>query len=331
MTAIAMEEPELGPSTRRFNWRLVVRWAIGLLLLIAVPSGYLMWRLSLLPSETKLALSWPDGIPSQSSVQTQATRAKTPRGLILAPDPRLVDLQPSGLLPKIADDGSRPFEVYARPVSPTPEAVGQTPRIAILLTEAGIGQLATVEAMVTLPPEISIALSPYGSDLDRQAADIRGEGHELMLDLSVRDPDLPSSLSASQTLSDALPLDENQRRLDWALGRFPGFFAVTGRLESRISGIGSVKLALDDVHLRGLGLLDLTTSGQVVALDAHLTPSAIDEALVRLEQKAHQEGTSIGVAQASPLAIDRLRNWNAGLAARGIRLVPVSALMQGVR
>ena len=55
--------------------------------------------------------------------------------------------------------------------------------------------------------------------------------------------------------------------------------------------------------------------------------SAIDEALQRLEQKANKRGMAIGVAGTTPLAIDRLKNWSAGLASRGIRLVPVSALL----
>jgi uncharacterized protein len=331
MTAMTIDAAADGRVERR-SYRLpLIGIAAGLLFLVLIGGGLVFWRWQLTPVETVLSLAWPEEARSDLFPQTQSTRGKNPRGLAPAPDPRLVDLHPAGLLPKIGEDGSRPLDLYARPVPPTPDGIAPTPRVAILITGAGIGQLATVEAMVKLPPDMSVALSPYGSDLDRQAADLRGEGHEIFLDLPLRDIDLPIALSGPKTLSDTVSTDENRRRLFWALGRFPGYVGVTGMFGSGIANSDTVKAVLDEIPNRGLGLLDLSISPEAVMLDSEMNPKAIDEALIRLEQKAHSNGAAIGVARPSSLAIDRLHNWNAGLAARGLRLVPVSALLQGNR
>jgi hypothetical protein len=58
------------------------------------------------------------------------------------------------------------------------------------------------------------------------------------------------------------------------------------------------------------------------------TPSreAIDAQLAALEVAAKKRGVAIGVAGALPNTIDRVATWIEGLEAKGIALVPVSAL-----
>ena len=48
--------------------------------------------------------------------------------------------------------------------------------------------------------------------------------------------------------------------------------------------------------------------------------------MTRLETIARARGAAIGVATALPSSLDRIARWSAGLEARGIELVPVSAL-----
>jgi polysaccharide deacetylase 2 family uncharacterized protein YibQ len=49
--------------------------------------------------------------------------------------------------------------------------------------------------------------------------------------------------------------------------------------------------------------------------------------LTRLEALARRQGGAIGVAAALPASVERIARWSAGLEARGVALVPVSAMM----
>jgi len=327
MTAIAAHEmPTRHVARRPFKLPLVIGLSLCGVIGIGVGSVY-VGRSQLASPQAIVAIPWPTS-PSMPVVEGKLTfQPKNGSGLAPAPDPRLVDPQPAGLLPRIAEDGTRPLEFYARPLAPVSGVLADAPRIAILLTGAGIGQLATVEAMVKLPTNVTFGLSPYSSDLERQAADIRSEGHEIMLDLPIRDRDTPPGSAGPRALADALSVEENQQRLFWAMGRFPGFFGVSGQFTGRISQNGPVRTALSEIQKRGLGFIDYPADDLTVPLDKDLRPQAIDEAFQRLEQKANKRGFAIGVAGTTPLAIDRLRNWSATLASRGYRLVPVSALL----
>ena len=61
-------------------------------------------------------------------------------------------------------------------------------------------------------------------------------------------------------------------------------------------------------------------------VDADAAPAAIDAALTRLEALARARGAAIGVATALPSSLDRIARWSVGLEARGIELVPISAM-----
>jgi polysaccharide deacetylase 2 family uncharacterized protein YibQ len=315
------------PKARKLSPRVMV-WMVVLICLIVgmASAGYLLIRWRMSSPETVALIEWPEPAAPSASVERGLT-PRNGRALRPAPDPRLIEALPVGLLPKIGDDGARPSDIYARPILPVSGAMADAPRIAILLTGGGIGHLATVEAMVKLPPDISIALSPYSVDIDRQAADIRSEGHEIFLDLPVSQPDQPYGGAGPIALGDQFDTEINQSRLRWAMARFPGYIGVAGHFQDRIKGTGAASAALSEIAARGLAMFDVAGGAKPVTLDSDLRSKAIDDALQSLEDTARQSGTAIGLAGTTPLAIDRLKNWSASLAARGFRLVPVSTLL----
>ena len=77
--------------------------------------------------------------------------------------------------------------------------------------------------------------------------------------------------------------------------------------------------------------LDLPTGAADVVIDADPTPEAVEAALTRLEALARRRGGAIGVASALPASVERIARWSAGLEARGVALVPVSAMMARAR
>jgi len=131
-----------------------------------------------------------------------------------------------------------------------------------------------------------------------------------------------------KALGNSLHTDVNRERLHWAMARFPGYLGISGNFSARLSERGSATPALSEISDRGLALLDLDAEGGPIWVDQDLRSQSIDEALYRLEKAARLKGQAIGVAGTTPLAINRIQNWIAGLAERGIRLVPVSALLR---
>jgi polysaccharide deacetylase 2 family uncharacterized protein YibQ len=265
-----------------------------------------------------------------------------PQQLALA-DPKLLESTRHGQIPRVAQDGARPLAVYARKVE-IPAAKANLPRIALVVTGLGIGASTTAEAMAKLPPAVSFAFAPYGSDVERIAARARGEGHEILLQVPMEPFDYPDNDPGPQTLLTSLPPDQNLDRMQWLMSRFQAYVGVANYMGSRFtSSDAALAPVLHEIAKRGLMYLDDGTSprslaGQIaganglpfakatVLIDSVPTPDEIDRALARLERLARDDGVVVvGVASALPVSVARLANWAKTIEARGFVLVPVSA------
>jgi len=260
-----------------------------------------------------------------------------------APDPRLVEKSRFGMLPRIGADGARPADIYARPILQTPRTRGAT-RVAILVGGLGIDAAATAAAISRLPAAVSLAFAPYGGDLDQDAARARGAGHEILLQAPM-EPIGSSSLPGPHTLTSVASEAENIQSLRWLMARFTGYFAVTNYLGGKLTADArAFSPILSEIHARGLAYVDdgssprslshdiapalgLPSTVADIVLDASPTPEAIASALARLEDQARRQDGALGVATALPLSVERIARWAAGLEARGVTLVPVSALV----
>lgn len=283
------------------------------------------------------AIEWP---PSSTPDENNALRPR--HGLTPAPDSRLIEIIPEGLLPIKGEGGVTPFHVYRRWPVPVGSNEIILPEVAIILKGAGIGQLATLEAALRLPPDISFALSPYGRDLERQVDDIREAGHEFFLDVPITNSKFAQNDRGPKALMPDLAEADNLARLKWAMSRvtgYVGFLALTETDDKTPPLIE--KLLSHQASMRGLGMVidrggetqrrasadyPQTMADQTVSRDA--SAAQIDTTLKALELKAQKHGYALGVAVLTPLAIERVNLWSAGIAARGFRLVPASALVK---
>ena len=69
----------------------------------------------------------------------------------------------------------------------------------------------------------------------------------------------------------------------------------------------------------------MPTSWSVI--DATKSPRQIDQALKELEDSARQSGIALGIGTALPVTVERVAMWAEKLDAKGIDLVPVSAVL----
>jgi len=152
-----------------------------------------------------------------------------------APLPGLDEEGSFGRIPRIADDGTTPFDAYKRPF----ERVEGQPYVAIIVTGIGLNSTRTKAAIEDLPLNISLALSPYANNLQQVASDARAMGHEIFLQLPMEPIDFPLSDPGPRALLTSLPEGENLVRLEWLLARFPGYAGVVSYLGSKFGSLDS--------------------------------------------------------------------------------------------
>ncbi|NJO38217.1 MAG: divergent polysaccharide deacetylase family protein [Rhizobiales bacterium] len=251
------------------------------------------------------------------------------------PDLALVDASPFGPLPRIAEDGRRALETYARPA----DRRGDRPRIAVLVTGLGLQADAT-NAAFHLPGAISLLFSPYGDDLPAAFERARLAGHEVLLELPMEPADYPANDPGPHTLRASDTVDANIERLSWVLARAPGYFAVAGKggafatspeampVMQALAKKGIGMIEIDGDHLAGpSGTVGLPYLSAPDWIDGTPSAGAIDQALNELEARARREGRAIGVAEAYPVTLKHLATWATTLEERGMALVPASAIL----
>jgi polysaccharide deacetylase 2 family uncharacterized protein YibQ len=260
--------------------------------------------------------------------------------LTTASVPKVAEKSKYGVLPKIATDGTRPLEQYARPVPPH-SATGA--RVVIIVGGLGLSQTGTQEAIRLLPPAVTLAFAPYGASLDRWMQRARQEGHELLLQVPMEPFDYPDNDPGPQTLLTSLSSDQNVDRLQWLMARVTNYVGIINYTGAKFTATPEqMDPVMHELALRGLMFVDDGSSSRSIAegaasaahtpfskadmtIDTVTTDAAIDARLSQLENLARSRGIAIGVASDLPLSLKRITEWSKGLEARGVLLVPVSA------
>jgi polysaccharide deacetylase 2 family uncharacterized protein YibQ len=124
-----------------------------------------------------------------------------------------------------------------------------------------------------------------------------------------------------------------------------GYIGVTNYMGARFtSNEAALGAVLRDIGKRGLLYVDDGSSPRSVAVQAAEAAKApfvkadlvidatsnwadIDAALARLESIAAERGVAIGTATALPLSMERIARWAKAAKERGIRIVPLSAIL----
>jgi hypothetical protein len=273
-----------------------------------------------------------------SAPQTPAIVSLAP-----APDPALVETTADGPLPKIARDGRKPWQVYARPV---PSGTQAERRIALVVSGMGISESATAHAIETLPPEVTLSFAPYGPRLQEWIDKARAAGHEVLLELPMEPFGYPQNDPGPHTLLTGGNTAENISRLEWLMSRFTGYAGVMNYQGARFTASSSaLKPVLAALGARGLLYVDNGASARSLApalareaglpavqatriVDPVQNPEVIATALDVLSDVSAESGSAVGVASGFPVTVDALAQWTMKLKDEGYVLVPVTALAE---
>jgi polysaccharide deacetylase 2 family uncharacterized protein YibQ len=257
-------------------------------------------------------------------------------------DQRMLEKSRYGMIPVVAD-GLKPFNVYAADADRAKAA--KMPVIAIVIGGLGVGAAKTADAIMKLPPAVTLAFTPYGADPAKLTERARAQRHEILLQIPMEPFDYPDNDPGPQTLLTSLVPEQNIDRLHWHLSRFQGYAGIANFMGARFTATDTAMLPIiREAAKRGLGYLDDGATQRTVApalaaaqsmpfakadftIDAVPTSAEIDRTLVKLETLAKERGLAIGVASALPISIDRIAAWTKTLENRGILLVPLTTAM----
>ena len=280
---------------------------------------------------------------------------------IAAADP---DLQvqeaslPGHTLPRIAPNGRRAETAYAANADTT----DIRPRLALVVGGIGLAQGPSQAALHDLPPAVTIAFSAYAPDSIAQplAAQARAAGRECLLSVPLEPRDFPRDDAGPHTMLTASDPADRRKNLRWALSRRSGCMGATA-LSDGFSGAGYLQngglygAMLQDIGAMGLAWFDprpgaalpasasasasvsVPLSGSRLVADVVIdapdaqgdppTEAAIDARLAALLDRARQTGHAIGViGRPLPVVMERMAAFTATLAAKGVALMPLSAM-----
>ena len=292
----------------------------------------------------------PRQFPAGSSITSvdpaTATAANSITGLpdIFGALPDLSEETADGPIPRISAAGLKPFDIYARPAV---EAVASgKPMIAIVVTGLGINEQGSLDAIDQMPDDVTLAFAPYGKTLTTTVAAARSAGHEVLLEVPLEPFDYPQNDPGPQTLLTGEPPRANLDKLFWLMARFGGYVGVINNMGARFTASAAdFSPMMEELGARGLGYIDdgssnrslapqLASGNQVpfsradLVIDANPSRASILAALASLEAKAVENGHAIGIVSALPISVSAVTEWSRALEAKGILLVPASALMK---
>ncbi len=272
-----------------------------------------------------------EAAPAPPSLRTQPPPPPAQRVVLVTPPPLVTPRRPPD---------NPPWRRYA---APAPPADGR-PQVAIVIDDVGLnGPLA--ERTIALRRPITVAMLPYGRDLPALAAKARRAGHELLVHLPMEPENGSTNDPGPNALLMSLGEPELDGRIAWSLQRFEGFVGVNNHMGSRFTASPRrMERLMLQLKARGLLFLDSKTSeGSVgyriarshgvptaerdVFLDNERAPAAIRAQLAEVERIARRAGRCIAIGHPYPETLDALSAWLAEADAKGLALVPVSALV----
>ena len=268
------------------------------------------------------------------------------RPLKKAPIDAVTEKTDQGPLPRIAENGKKPFDVYSQ-VTPLAVSSSDRPKIALVLGGMGLNAGLTKQAIEALPGDVTLGFAPYGDNLQAQVNQARASGHEILLQVPMEPVGYPGNNPGPSTImSDAKP-EQNLAALNWLMSRFAGYSGITNYMGARLLVTeDALRPLMKEVKARGLVYLEdasvnMTLSPKVsqdlrlpmqratMVIDADPTAPAINAALQKLEQQARQNGSVIATGSGLDVTIETVAEWAKTLQEKGILLVPVSAAYKG--
>jgi uncharacterized protein len=278
-----------------------------------------------------------------SPITAQLTApARTKNSLVPAPAPEVSE-QVNGLtLPKRGDKDIIPSKLYARPFV---HKEGQA-TLSFVIMDAGL-DAQSIGLIMALPPEITVAYSPYSRKTSSYSEHVRSLGHEVWTMLPAMNDRYPADDPGPMGIISKMPLEEALRRTHEILAAVEGSVGlITAPNEAIASSADAIAPVLGEISKRGLlmlsthpthtlsqmttnrGLMDLIRRADLV-LDPAPNEAQIRSKLAGITASATEKGDYVVVLSARPQSLQLLAEWlKANPLGESLALAPLSAAFQ---
>ena len=215
------------------------------------------------------------------------------------------------------------------------------PRVAVIITGLGLAHEASVRAIEDLPPEVTLAFSPYAENLAPLLARARDKGHEILLAAPMEPADPKRRDAGPAALSVAHSEGATRQRFQWMLGRVHSQVGIIGDLGDRFARDPvAMKPVFEELAARGLLYVEnrLESPGSTAVgdsvpiatvaiwLDRDLAGDAIDREIAAAEALAQRTGSAVVLARPYPATLARVSAWMKTLDDKSLVPAPVSAV-----
>ncbi|MBI3090617.1 MAG: divergent polysaccharide deacetylase family protein [Candidatus Tectomicrobia bacterium] len=236
-------------------------------------------------------------------------------------------------LPVLPGDGG------ASPAAPPPP-----PRVAILIDDIG-WDLATLRRFLALDADLSYAVLPQLEKSREAALTIAATGHEVLLHLPMEPHEYPDQDPGRGALLLAMEREELRANFLSSLQSVPMRVGVNNHMGSRFTeNKERMSYVLSLVKAEGLFFVDSLTTPRSVALqearqiglramarhvflDHEVGLEGTLAQVERLIRLAERHGSALGIGHPHPTTLQALQETLPTLRRRGVRIVPVSSLL----
>jgi hypothetical protein len=212
-------------------------------------------------------------------------------------------------------------------------------KVAVVIGDLGLNQVATDTAINKLPAAVTLAFSPYARDLKKWMDKAKASGHEVLIEVPMESKAFPAEDPGPLGLLTSADAKDNQEKLDTILknaGPAIGVFDDEGsKFRESDANIAPVFATLKEKKLfyvqgePGVRVGEATVPSAVadVVLDERPFRAAVDARLDYAERLAKYQGSAVAALSAKPIGFERLVLWIEQAQKKGIALTPISQVL----
>jgi len=266
--------------------------------------------------------------------------AHSAQSLVGAPAPEITETADGVAIPMRGKNDARPAMLYARPFNRKEDQA----LLSILVTDVGFSD-ESLQLLLDLPPQISVAISPYANDSAAQISSLRNAGHEVWGMLPSVSARYPQTDPGPLGLIPSITPHEATKRLYRILAATIGSVGMVLAPDETLSA--QKKLwpdTLSEIDGRGLYLLSTHPSRSLdqlshdkavqnhmhradVTLDSTPGIAFIRSKLAGLKDAAQSQKQLVVLLSARPQALRTLAQWlKENPLGEDVTLAPLSAI-----
>ena len=223
-------------------------------------------------------------------------------------------------LPKISEDGEKPWIEYGKAVSTQPNFK----KIAIVVSGLGFDINAINKIATAFDSEISFSFTPYNLHPQESIKKARSAGHETYVDLLLPSRDFLKEDTGPLSINPNLAPDEVTKRFQSTIGQpapigglvirdglvnETNLQIISGLLnEAKNRGLLIVDASLDD-NIEKLNIAGLARRKADLIIHKDMTKADIEKTLKKAENLAFDKGQVLIVTDSKPIALTSLYAW----------------------